>query len=309
MADGRARDHPRVCGEHERTELRETLESGSSPRMRGALGIRLLLRFLAGIIPAYAGSTHAGRRRGVRAGDHPRVCGEHHPAKEAASLGGGSSPRMRGAPVDLLERGVAPGIIPAYAGSTSPPRAARGSGRDHPRVCGEHLKKPHWHVMLTGSSPRMRGAPPAALTRLLNRRIIPAYAGSTSSRGGRTSRARDHPRVCGEHRATSTSYASWLGSSPRMRGARRQDEHGRAERGIIPAYAGSTAARWRRSTTRWDHPRVCGEHRGPESRRTRPGGSSPRMRGAPLRSVKVLALGGIIPAYAGSTFQDNLFHK
>ena len=291
--------------------------------MRGALGIRLLLRFLAGIIPAYAGSTHAGRRRGVRAGDHPRVCGEHHPAKEAASLGGGSSPRMRGAPVDLLERGVAPGIIPAYAGSTSPPRAARGSGRDHPRVCGEHvfsaavpsslagssprmrgalvvrarhhllegiipayagstglcrpgrapwgdhprvcgehLKKPHWHVMLTGSSsPRMRGAPPAALTRLLNRRIIPAYAGSTGPRRPRMRAGGDHPRVCGEHGSNRFATVACAGSSPRMRGAPEPKNGRLPPTGIIPAYAGSTGRIQSPSVPGGDHPRVCGEHR------------------------------------------------
>ena len=132
------RDHPRVCGEHLRGFITSGEDEGSSPRMRGARADGVARDVGERIIPAYAGSTWHPPSSAFPCWDHPRVCGEHHPAKEAASLGGGSSPRMRGAPVDLLEHGVAPGIIPAYAGSTSPPRAARGSGRDHPRVCGEH---------------------------------------------------------------------------------------------------------------------------------------------------------------------------
>ena len=31
------RDHPRVCGEHQRSTCRSVLYAGSSPRMRGAL--------------------------------------------------------------------------------------------------------------------------------------------------------------------------------------------------------------------------------------------------------------------------------
>ena len=51
----------------------------------------------------------------------------------------------------------------------------------------------------------------------------------------------------------------------------------------------------------WDHPRVCGEHRGMDTRReTRPG-SSPRMRGTLSWRVPHGVSAGIIPAYAGNT--------
>ena len=86
----------------------------------------------------------------------------------------------------------------------------------------------------------MRGAPPAALTRLLNRRIIPAYAGSTPPSSTRARACGDHPRVCGEHVGKLKAACPYLGSSPRMRGALDNCKYLLAPDGIIPAYAGST---------------------------------------------------------------------
>ena len=50
-------DHPRVCGEHSGSSHSIGARVGSSPRMRGALGLDQLVVLLRGIIPAYAGST------------------------------------------------------------------------------------------------------------------------------------------------------------------------------------------------------------------------------------------------------------
>ena len=74
----------------------------------------------------------------------------------------GSSPRMRGALRDLDRHGLAVGIIPAYAGSTLGFTFELKPTGDHPRVCGEHAYKPIVAVARAGSSPRMRGAPPAS---------------------------------------------------------------------------------------------------------------------------------------------------
>ena len=73
-----------------------------------------------------------------------------------------------------------------------------------------------------------------------SRGIIPAGAGSTSSRRSRTSRPR--------------------GSSPQVRGAHPPGAPVVAQGGIIPAGAGSTSARRASRTAPWDHPRRCGEH-------------------------------------------------
>ena len=49
---------------------------GSSPRVRGAVGKRVVSVFHKGIIPACAGSRDVRMDRIALGRDHPRVCGE-----------------------------------------------------------------------------------------------------------------------------------------------------------------------------------------------------------------------------------------
>ena len=155
----KGRDHPRVCGEHKYGGPLPVLRQGSSPRMRGTPGTPT--RQIAGrrIIPAYAGNTQIPPKRTQRGWDHPRVCGEHLHGLQDSHRGRGSSPRMRGTPVQEGGRVVAAGIIPAYAGNTSWHRSCSTATRDHPRVCGEHITATEDDHIIPGSSPRMRGTP------------------------------------------------------------------------------------------------------------------------------------------------------
>ena len=86
---------------------------------------------------------------------------------------------MRGALQVGLERGHALRIIPAYAGSTIVLNSYTQSGRDHPRVCGEHSASAVSVSAAQGSSPRMRGAQGVGHVLGGEGGIIPAYAGST----------------------------------------------------------------------------------------------------------------------------------
>ena len=70
--------------------------------------------------------------------------------------------------------------------------------------------------------------------------IIPAYAGSTAPLDWQMRERRDHPRIRGEHSNARESTTWPKGSSPQTRGAQQPDLLGRAQAGIIPAYAGST---------------------------------------------------------------------
>ena len=175
-------DHPRVCGEHCRAFQDVFLQPVSSPRMRGAQGYIGKGIVPIRIIPAYAGSTWSGRTRHRVCGDHPRVCGEHLVASTFADCRSGSSPRMRGAPGFLGNEMPSLGIIPAYAGSTPWDAPARCAASDHPRVCGQHGSRGNGPGASGGSSPRMRGALIDNVGKILDLRIIPAYAGSTCSR-------------------------------------------------------------------------------------------------------------------------------
>ena len=133
------------------------------------------------------------------------------------------------------------------------------------------------------------------------RRIIPAYAGSTLAINRYHTVLQDHPRVCGEHAPSLLYAADDVGSSPRMRGAPGKTIVMTAWLGIIPAYAGSTGFCHCKGNSRRDHPRVCGEHRELRINITCSLGSSPRMRGALRFILLSCMIGGIIPAYAGST--------
>ena len=112
---------------------------------------------------------------------------------------------------------------------------------------------------------------------------------------------RAHPRVCGENKPTWPPPSQSPGSSPRVRGKRPGRVFIHSSMGLIPACAGKTRFRESSSRTQTAHPRVCGENDFwviPESRN---GGSSPRVRGKPSRSLFITLLPGLIPACAGKT--------
>ena len=147
---------------------------------------------------------------------------------------------MRGAHIIANAWYIVIGIIPAYAGSTHQMNLALVTLRDHPRVCGEHPVMPLVTALPMGSSPRMRGALRSGVAGTRCAGIIPAYAGSTEDPIPFSHWARDHPRVCGEHRELAARCSTTSGSSPRMRGAHQEEREGASREGIIPAYAGST---------------------------------------------------------------------
>ena len=193
---------------------------GSSPHTRGALRPHLVVWENVRIIPAYAGSTRAPPSAATRFRDHPRIRGEHGPGNRS--------------------REDAVGIIPAYAGSTTPTLPATWRRTDHPRIRGEHRMLSPGGVFSAGSSPHTRGALAGFDAHLGPERIIPAYAGSTSSKPCRASSPSDHPRIRGEHQDGFTYMPEAGGSSPHTRGAlpdnQRHDPKGE------------------------DHPRIRGEH-------------------------------------------------
>ena len=175
----RSADHPRIRGEHPVTLVTMGSSMGSSPHTRGAPGEDFLSHLMYRIIPAYAGST-GGAGTGLSVfGDHPRIRGEHAPSQAAA-----------------IE---ATGIIPAYAGSTKKRLRMRGRRRDHPRIRGEHVGVVAPAEDPVGSSPHTRGALRSGQHDDGQKRIIPAYAGSTSKSASHGPARPDHPRIRGEH--------------------------------------------------------------------------------------------------------------
>ena len=172
--------------------------------------------------------------------DHPRACGEHADLVALDSARAGSSPRLRGALKQCVNRVVKAGIIPALAGSTSPRHSSLLARGDHPRACGEHMETGEITDEQAGSSPRLRGALAVVCAASILEGIIPALAGSTGIAALGYVPSRDHPRACGEHRDPDEIGMVDPGSSPRLRGAPHEINVRWRRLGIIPALAGST---------------------------------------------------------------------
>ena len=134
----KAWDHPRIRGEHCCWGALTLPPGGSSPHTRGALPCFGAVGLVAGIIPAYAGSTTRLSHKTHRHPDHPPIRGEHSNPMFTTGSTLGSSPHTRGAREAAAEHGLWERIIPAYAGSTLRSFLEVPGYRDHPRIRGEH---------------------------------------------------------------------------------------------------------------------------------------------------------------------------
>ena len=90
--------------------------------------------------------------------------------------------------------------------------------------------------------------------------LIPARAGSTVFQVRFHSVSRAHPRPCGEHCLATMPREVGEGSSPPVRGARRNESLSSHCAGLIPARAGSTESISAMNKHIGAHPRPCGEH-------------------------------------------------
>ena len=81
------RDHPRVCGEKNGVEFRDSFKLGSPPRMRGKVRFTAAGNRLLGITPAYAGKR---LKRSHRIGHFSCILCLFHSVLHRASASGGS---------------------------------------------------------------------------------------------------------------------------------------------------------------------------------------------------------------------------
>ena len=234
-------DHPRACGERDFLRPGVRPRSGSSPRVRGTpVGPDPNVR-VTRIIPARAGNAKLPSMDVYPPPDHPRACGERRRARTPILAWSGSSPRVRGTRGVLLHEREIHRIIPARAGNAIIHHSGIYELPDHPRACGERLKKQREPTGYTGSSPRVRGTPEGDEARHQHERIIPARAGNASTVRRRNSGMLDHPRACGERSWIMRSASSRTGSSPRVRGTRQKGLCEEVARRIIPARAGNAS--------------------------------------------------------------------
>ena len=237
-----AGDHPRSRGVYGKSVIGSVENGGSSPLARGLPKRLERSGFGYGIIPARAGFTLLCASATTRPRDHPRSRGVYAAVMDEARATPGSSPLARGLRVQAADRHRQPGIIPARAGFTAPPRQHRQPFADHPRSRGVYTPyivpcAAHW-----GSSPLARGLRLADDSCGGHSGIIPARAGFTGRCCGLSPAVVDHPRSRGVYPRLVTQPWNRRGSSPLARGLLGgPGEHG-AGAGIIPARAGFT--RW-----------------------------------------------------------------
>ena len=177
-------------------------------------------------------------------------------------------------------------------------------------------------VHVDGSSPRVRGTPRGRPAAPRWRRFIPACAGNSRPIRRICRGPPVHPRVCGELRGRRSATPSpagssprvrrnslrlkslafvLAGSSPRVRGTRRQRIGRRPLMRFIPACAGNSccgaATPWRCPV----HPRVCGELVSGSNSQSSGRGSSPRVRGTHPHHGRQRVRLRFIPACAGNS--------
>ena len=130
-----------MCGDHGREHNSRDWQRGSPPHVRGPLNTYEGLYALRGITPACAGTTKTTIIEYRFVGDHPRMCGDHRvkPSSMLHSLG--SPPHVRGPLGSNRNNQKSFGITPACAGTTLSVHTLNGLNRDHPRMCGDHLRK------------------------------------------------------------------------------------------------------------------------------------------------------------------------
>ena len=192
---------------------------GSSPPTRGAQRRHIIQIPQVGLIPAYAGSTTSVRRVAGRDRAHPRLRGEHIDERIDGARAEGSSPPTRGAPSTMSLASPGTRLIPPYAGSTLTEYPDLDGTGAHPRLRGEHPTRRKPPRSTTGSSPPTRGAQRGSVTSAPLVGLIPAYAGSTTSRCRACRQATAHPRLRGEHGTHLRKILGEQGSSPPTRGA------------------------------------------------------------------------------------------
>ena len=172
-------DHPRTCGANFVPTHCAHVRHGSSPHMRGKLADALSPVLKVRIIPAHAGQTFQMPLTALPAPDHPRTCGANASPSFARWSSAGSSPHMRGKPVDAVVDRIHRRIIPAHAGQTYSSSTSRRRRTDHPRTCGANTLRDVCRVADIGSSPHMRGKLERSDHVHERARIIPAHAGQT----------------------------------------------------------------------------------------------------------------------------------
>ncbi len=175
-----------------------------------------------------------------------------------------------------------------------------------PACAGNTPDSPERNGTKSGLSPRVRGTPQFPVIHHRFHRFIPACAGNTLHVRQIIDVGEVYPRVCGEHRITSSPICSRYGLSPRVRGTHAAWQTTESRKRFIPACAGNTGSFLLRAVQIPVYPRVCGEHPTANLLMMWLIGLSPRVRGTRRYLYETSQGWRFIPACAGNTFLSSI---
>ena len=227
------------------------------------------------------------------------MCGGTHSGHPVRLPASGLSPRVRGNRLRARRLHAFPRSIPACAGEPCRTLSTLHCPPVYPRVCGGTADTHNFRNFRNGLSPRVRGNPLTALTRMTLERSIPACAGEPSIGKNQPQAGQVYPRVCGGTSSRACRMNSKAGLSPRVRGNPLASSCKRASPGSIPACAGEPGFPCTPSSTVTVYPRVCGGTAVAFCACSLASGLSPRVRGNRLRQKRDNPVPGSIPACAG----------
>ena len=199
----------------------------------------------------------------------------------------GSSPRVWGTVIRLVEIGDGCRFIPTCVGNGLAAGAWSAVGSVHPHVCGERPPKVLAQQARFGSSPRVWGTACRVGDCRGRFRFIPTCVGNGNLASGCPCSLAVHPHVCGEREDKVEPRKSGSGSSPRVWGtaSSRRSPSGRWR--FIPTCVGNGISNGSPHIARTVHPHVCGERRSLIPLSSPSIGSFPRVWGTVIRLVEI----------------------
>ena len=187
------------------------------------------------------------------------MCGEKLAAMLPVSARRGSPPHVRGKVCGYAGKLCRNGITPACAGKRCGDKVKHCFHEDHPRACGEKIRKKRQANCTMGSPPHMRGKAVQVILVHVKEGITPEHAGKSCSAVVYSVCKEDHPRMCGEKKSRPGKAGELLGSPPHVRGKVSSSVVSPVSMRITPAHAGKRERAGKPRPGLQDHPRACGE--------------------------------------------------
>ena len=149
-------------------------------------------------IPTPVGNSRNGMQRESRSPVHPHACGELKIFIHAIIARIGSSPRLWGTLLPLLNSDTIDRFIPTPVGNSLHHIVHPLDIQVHPHACGELERIFERFNLRLGSSPRLWGTPRYTLGHILSDRFIPTPVGNSKLEYSMGLDWEVHPHACGE---------------------------------------------------------------------------------------------------------------